>query len=248
MTLILKSKNEMKSIRRAGQILSACHKAIARRISPGVTTFEIDRFAERFLLDNGAVLAQKGEKGYPYTISASVNEVVYYGFPDRAPLSQGDVVTIEVAAEVNGARAISAWTYAIGVPAKEAAHLLKTAKLALNRGVMEAKPGNRLSDIVRAIQQSAEETGYRVAADFVRHGASAWLHDIGLEGEKGATGLESKLREGMIVTIGPILTAGVPSVLIAPDGRAARTIDGSLTAQFEHTVAVTGEGPVILTK
>ncbi|WP_202903213.1 type I methionyl aminopeptidase [Paenibacillus gorillae] len=250
MAMELKSKDEIRSIRKAGQILAACHKAIAKRIAPGVTTLELDRFAERFLLERGAVPAQKGYKGYPYAICASVNEVVCHGFPDMVPLSQGDIVTIDMVAEVNGWKADSAWTYAIGTPSRDTARLLRVAKLALSRGISEAVPGKRLGDIGHAIQQCAEQSGYKVITSFVGHGIGRLLHEPEPSQAKsaGRAGRGERLREGMVITIEPIVTIGDASVYIGMDGWTARTLDGSLSAQFEHTVAITEAGPVVLTR
>ncbi|MUT65965.1 type I methionyl aminopeptidase [Paenibacillus sp. NEAU-GSW1] len=244
----LKSKDEIRSIRKAGQIVAACHKAIAKRIAPGVTTLEIDRFAERFMLERGAYPAQKGYKGYPYSICASVNEVVCHGFPDMVPLSQGDIVTIDMVADVDGWKADSAWTYAIGTPSRETGRLLKMTKLALNRGIAEAKPGNRLGDIGHAIQQCAEQAGLRVITSFTGHGIGRLLHEPPQVDSKGRAGHGERLREGMVITIEPILTIGNANVYIGTDGWTARTIDGTMSAQFEHTVAITELGPVVLTR
>lgn len=250
MAMGLKSKEEVQLIRKAGQIVAACHKAIARRIAPGVTTLEIDRFAERYMLERGALPAKKGYHGYPYAISASVNEVVCHGLPDSEPLSQGDIVKIDMVADINGWKVSSAWTYPIGDPAPEISSLLDATKLALNRGIMQAKPGKCLNDINHAIALYAERAGYQVITDCDGQGNSRIIHESlsSIENPMGSEIPGQRLKEGMIITIESILTAGQAAVGIAANGWTARTNDGSVTAKFEHTVSITDAGPIILTK
>ncbi|MDQ0062435.1 type I methionyl aminopeptidase [Paenibacillus harenae] len=246
--LELKSKEHIKGIRKAGRIVAACHKAIAGRIAPGVTTQEIDRFVERFMLDRGATPAQKGYKGYPFATCASVNDVVCHGFPDSVPLEAGDIVTIDMVADVDGWKADSAWTYALGRTTAAADKLMKATMLALMEGIQHAYPGRRLGDVGHAVQTRALREGFQVVTSFVGHGIGRQIHEHPTVEHRGEPGTGVILEEGMVITIEPILTAGRDDVYIAHDGWTARTRDGAWSAQFEHTVAITKEGPVILTR
>lgn len=248
MSLELKSKEHIRGIRKAGRIVAACHKAIAGRIAPGVTTQEIDRFVERFMLDRGATPAQKGYKGYPFATCASVNDVVCHGFPDSVPLEAGDIVTIDMVADVDGWKADSAWTYALGRTTVAADKLLKAAKLSLMDGIQQALPGKRLGDVGYAVQSRAQREGFQVVTSFVGHGIGRHIHEYPTVEHRGVPGTGVMLEEGMVITIEPILTAGRDDVYIAQDGWTARTRDGAWSAQFEHTVAITKEGPVVLTR
>lgn len=242
-----KSEEEIACIRRAGQIVAECHEAIGRRIAPGVTTLEIDRFVERLMAERGARPAQKGYCGYPFATCASVNEVVCHGFPDSIPLQEGDLVTIDMVADVDGWKADSAWTYAIGRPQPEAARLMKAARRAMLRGVAECRAGRRIGDIGAAIVKEARAHGCSVVATFAGHGIGQSIHEAPEVGHTGLAGSGARLEPGMVLTVEPILAAGDGAVWIDRDGWTARTRDRSWSAQFEHTVAVTEQGPVILT-
>lgn len=248
MALDVKTREHIRCIRQAGRIVAACHKAISKRIAPGVTTREIDRFVERFMLDRGAVPAQKGYKGYPFAICASVNDVVCHGFPDSEPLESGDIVTIDMVADVDGWKADSAWTYPIGKTSAATVKLLQAAKQATMDGIKQAVPGKHIGDIGHAIQARASREGYSVVKLFVGHGIGRGIHEYPQVEHYGTPGQGVKLEEGMVITIEPILTAGSEHIYMGRDGWTTRTVDGAWAAQFEHTVAVTKEGPVILTR
>ncbi|AJY74453.1 type I methionyl aminopeptidase [Paenibacillus beijingensis] len=243
----LKTEEEIGCIRKAGRVVAECHQAIARRIAPGVTTLEIDRFVERMMVERGARPAQKGYRGYPFATCASVNEIVCHGFPDTVPLQQGDIVTIDMVADVDGWKADSAWTYTIGKGSPQVEYLLKTAKQALFRGIQQALPGRRIGDIGQAVRQHAESSGFAVVPSFVGHGIGRDIHEPPEVSHVARAGSGGMLRDGTVLTIEPILTIGRPEVWIGSDGWTAQTRDGSWSAQFEHTVAVTAAGPVILT-
>ncbi|RJE88298.1 type I methionyl aminopeptidase [Paenibacillus sp. 1011MAR3C5] len=248
MAVELKTREHIKGIRRAGRIVAACHKALSQRLAPGVTTREIDRFVERFMLDRGATPAQKGYKGYPYATCASVNDVVCHGFPDMEPLESGDLVTIDMVADVNGWKADSAWTYIIGRSTAATEKLLRVAKQAMQDGIKMALPGNYIGDIGHAVQMRAEREGYNVVRMFVGHGIGRQMHEYPNVEHYGPPGQGVKLEEGMVLTVEPIITSGRADVYIARDGWTARTMDGSWSAQFEHTIAITKDGPIVLTR
>ncbi|MFD0589511.1 type I methionyl aminopeptidase [Paenibacillus sp. GCM10027627] len=248
MALELKTREHIQGIRKAGRIVAACHKALSTRLAPGVTTREIDRFVERFMLDRGATPAQKGYKGYPYATCASVNDVVCHGFPDTEPLESGDVLTIDMVADVNGWKADSAWTYIIGRSTPATEKLLRVAKQSLLDGIAVALPGNCIGDIGYAVQSRAEREGFHVVRSFVGHGIGRKMHEFPEVFHFGPPGQGVKLEEGMVITVEPIITTGRPDVYVARDGWTARTVDGGWAAQFEHTIAITKEGPIILTR
>ncbi|QHW31572.1 type I methionyl aminopeptidase [Paenibacillus rhizovicinus] len=242
-----KTKEEIERIRKAGRIVAACHREIARRLRPGVTTLEIDRFAEAYLSGNGAKPAQKGYKGYPFATCASVNEVVCHGFPRNIPLREGEIVTIDMVAELDGWMADSAWTYPVGRVNPDMARLLEATKFALFQGIAQATSGKRLGDIGAAVQAVAERENYGIVEAFIGHGIGRRMHEDPQVHHTGKAGTGRKLREGMVITVEPIFVTGKPHISVDADGWTARTFDGSWGAQFEHTIAVTGDGPVVLT-
>jgi methionyl aminopeptidase len=246
--IILKTPEEIERMRAAGKILAACHRALAKRIRPGVTTWEIDQFVEQFLAKHGATPEQKGYQGYPYATCASVNDVICHGFPTKEPLKDGDIVTIDMVVNLDGWLADSAWSYAVGNISPEAKRLLQVTEKALYLGIEQAVPGNRIGDISHAIQSYAEAQGYSVVRDFTGHGIGQRIHEEPYIPHFGPPGRGPRLKEGMVITIEPMLNVGSYHVKIDEDGWTARTRDGKLSAQYEHTIAITADGPVILTK
>ncbi len=243
----LKSKEEIARMREAGKILYACHRKLERFIRPGVTTLEIDAFVERYLLECGATGEQKGYRGYPYTTCASVNDEICHGFPREQPLKSGDIVTIDMVVNYDGWLADSAWTYAVGAISAEARHLLRVTEQALYAGIEKAVPGNRTGDIAHAIQTLAEAEGLSVVRDFIAHGIGTTIHEEPYFAHYGQRGRGTRLKEGMVITIEPMLNVGSYHCVLDDNGWTARTEDGSLSAQYEHTVAITKDGPLILT-
>ncbi|MFS0725960.1 type I methionyl aminopeptidase [Paenibacillus sp. 1P07SE] len=243
-----RTTEEINQIAKAGQIVGACHRQIARWLLPGVSTAEIDRLAEQFIQRRRGKAAQKGYKGFPYAICASVNDIACHGFPDGRPLAQGDIVTIDLVVEYKGWMADSAWSYAVGKTDPQGDHLLRTAKRALYKGIAAARTGNRIGDIGYAIETFVRRSGCQVIPGFVGHGIGRELHEPPQVPPCGLAGTGTRLQEGMVLTIEPIVTLGRPETWMAPDGWAARTRDGARTAQFEHTIAITRHGPRILTR
>lgn len=246
--IYLKTKGEIALIRKAGQIVASCHKEIAKFIHSGISTLEIDQFVERYLESNSATPAQKGYLGYPYATCASINDVICHGFPQSEPLHDGDIVTIDMVVNLNGWLADSAWTYAVGPISKETERLLNVNKESLFKGIEKAIVGNRIGDISHAIQSYAESEGFSVVEDFMGHGIGKKIHEEPEVPHIGSPGKGPLLTEGMVITIEPMLTNGLSLSFIDPeDGWTARTFDGSLAAQYEHTIAITERGPEILT-
>ncbi|AJA47323.1 methionine aminopeptidase [Clostridium pasteurianum DSM 525 = ATCC 6013] len=244
----IKTKQEIEYMREAGKILAACHKEIKKMIKPGITTMEIDAFVEKFLKKYNATPEEKGYMGYPYATCASVNDEICHGFPTKKPLKEGDIVTIDMVVNLNGWLADSAWSYAIGKISKEAENLMKVTKECLYRGIKKAVPGNHIGDIGYEIQTYAESLGYSVVRDYTGHGIGKKMHDDIAVPHYGRPGRGIKLREGMVITIEPMINIGTYETVEDSNGWTARTADGSLSAQYEHTLAITEDGPIILTE
>ena len=244
----IKTAAEIAKMRLAGEILAECHREIAGRIAPGITTWEINDWVEAILKKRGATPEQKGYHGYQYATCASINDVICHGFPKREPLKNGDIVTIDMVVNLNGWLADSAWSYAVGTVTPEAADLLAVTKESLYRGIAAAVPGNRLGDVGHAIQTFAEGRGYSVVRQFIGHGIGQDMHEEPEVPHYGTPGRGIRLKEGMVITIEPMLNAGHWEAYVEEDGWTARTVDGSLSAQYEHTIAITKDGPVILTE
>lgn len=247
--IVIKTKEEIELMRQAGIILASIHQKIATMIQPGVTTWEIDQFVERYLKEHGAKPEQKGYHGYPYATCASVNEVICHGFPSKKELKDGDIVTIDMVVNLNGWLADSAWSYGVGQISEEADRLLTTTKESLYLGIEQAVVGNRIGDISHAIQKFAEERGFSVVRDFTGHGIGQSMHEDPYVPHYGPAGKGVRLKEGMVLTIEPMLNVGTyHAVVDEEDGWTARTRDGKLSAQYEHTLAITADGPQILTQ
>ncbi|CAH1054705.1 type I methionyl aminopeptidase [Paenibacillus pseudetheri] len=245
--VILKSKHEIEAIRKACQVVAECHRTIAPLIKPGITTNEIERIFEDIMLKHGAKPYQKGYRGYQYATCASANDVIAHGFPSNKPLEEGDIVTIDTVAELDGWLGDSAWSYAVGQISPTAEKLMRVTKECLDLGIEQAQPGNRLGDVTSAIQRHAESHGFGVVRDLLAHGIGRDLHEEPTYMHVGKPGKGSRIKEGMVFTIEPMITEGTYFMTIDPDGWTARTMDNKLAAQYEHTIAITAEGPQILT-
>ncbi|MEH7417894.1 type I methionyl aminopeptidase [Neobacillus drentensis] len=246
--IVLKSQREIEAMKKAGEILAACHKEIAKLIKPGITTWEIEEFVDDFLRKNGATPEQKGYKGYEYATCASINDEICHGFPRKEPLKDGDIVTIDMVVNYNGALADSAWSYGVGELSDETTHLLKVTKEALYKGIEQAVVGNRIGDIGHAIQTFVESEGLSVVRDFIGHGIGAVIHEKPDVPHYGLPGKGARIKEGMVFTIEPMVNIGRYQTKMDLNGWTARTIDGKYSAQYEHTLAITKDGPVILTE
>lgn len=245
--IVLKSAREIENMQEAGKLLAAIHKEIAKMIKPGISTWEIDEFVEGFLKKNGAKPEQKGYRGYEYATCASINDEVCHGFPRKAPLKEGDIVTIDMVVNLNGALADSAWSYAVGNVSDEAKKLLEVTKEALYRGIEQSVVGNRVGDIGHAIQTYVEGEGMSVVREFIGHGIGASIHEKPDIPHFGIAGKGARLKEGMVFTIEPMVNLGEWRTKMDANGWTARTIDSKLSAQYEHTIAITKNGPIILT-
>jgi methionyl aminopeptidase len=245
--IYLKTREEIEQMRPAGRIVATCHKEIAKRIKPGVTTQEINDFVEKLIRQQGGGTYTDGYNGFPAAICASVNDVIAHGFPSRKPLKNGDIVKIDIVATYNGWVGDSCWCYAVGEVSDEAKRLMRVTKECLYKGIAQAVPGNRIGDVMHAVQSHAEENGYSVVRDLLAHGVGRELHEEPNYNHVGVPGKGFRLKEGMVLTIEPMLNAGTHRMKIDADGWTARTLDGKLSAQYEHTIAITSDGPIVLT-
>lgn len=243
-----KSKREVQQMQEAADLLVAAHKEIAKRIKPGVTTLELDAFVEKFLEEHGATPEQKGYNGYPYAICASLNDEICHGFPNDKPLKDGDIVTIDMVVNLNGGLADSAWTYAVGNVDEKGQKLIEVTKEALYKGIAQAKSGNRLGDIGYAIQSFAEAEGFSVVRDFTGHGIGPTIHEDPHVPHYGFPNKGIRLKEGMVITIEPMINEGDWRSKMDDNGWTARTIDKGRSVQFEHQIVITKEEPIILTE
>lgn len=246
--VLLKSEREIYQMHEAGKLLASCHKEIAKIIKPGITTLEIDDFVEKYLNQYGAVPEQKGYNGYKYAICASINDEICHGFPRETSLKDGDIVTIDMVVNLKGALADSAWTYPVGNISDKAKNLLEVTQNSLYKGIEKVFAGNRIGDIGYAIQSYVESEGYSVVRDFTGHGIGPIIHEEPQIPHFGCPGKGPRLIEGMVITIEPMINEGTYFCKMDSNGWTARTVDGKLSAQYEHTVAITKDGPLILTK
>ena len=248
MEISLKSREEIGYMREAGRILSACHQEIAKMIAPGVTPLAIDAFVEEYLANHGASPEQKGYRGFPFATCASVNDTVCHGFPNDVPLSEGDVVTIDIVVNKDGWLADSGWSYGVGVLSKPLQKLMLRTEEALYAGIEQAVVGNSIGDIGYIIEKTAKRGRLGIVKPLVGHGIGRALHESPDVPSHGKRGEGMRLIEGMVITIEPIFTLGsTGAVLWNDDGWSIQTADGTCGVQFEHTIAITKEGPLILT-
>lgn len=246
--IIIKTPEQINMMARAGEILTACHRELRNIIRPGITTMQIDKFVDDFIQSHGAKAEQKGFEGYPYATCASVNDEICHGFPTHNPLNDGDIVTIDIVVNLNGWQADSAWSYAVGNISKQAEELLKVTKECLYIGIGKAVIGNRLGDISHAVQTHAESHGFSVVREYTGHGIGQSMHEDPEVLHYGRPHRGLRLTEGMVFTIEPMINAGTYNLTTDKNGWTVRTADGSLSAQYEHTIAITKDGPRVLTE
>jgi len=247
--IILKAPWEVEILRRSNRLVAETLQELARRVRPGTTTLELDRFAETFLRERGARPAFKGYRDYPFTLCASVNEAVVHGFPSARVLQDGDILSLDMGAVVEGYYGDAAVTLPVGRISPDAERLLRVTRECLDRAVQAARPGGRLADISQAVQGHAEANGFSVVRVFVGHGIGKALHEAPQIPNfvDAGQGRGPVLKTGMVLAIEPMVNAGGPDVKVLEDRWTAVTADGALSAHFEHTVAITEDGPDILT-
>lgn len=247
--IILKTPQEIELIAQASRIVALTIAFLRERVKPGITTADLDRWAEEFIVREGGRPAFKGYRGYPATLCTSVNEEVVHGIPSpRKRLEEGDIIGIDVGAIVEGYYGDAAVTVPVGQISEAAAHLIRVTEEALTAGLEQVKVGNRLSDVSHAIQTVAEREGYSVVTDFVGHGIGRNLHEDPQVPNFGKPGEGPRLKEGLVLAIEPMVNIGRSDVEVLDDRWTVVTRDRKLSAHFEHTIALTVEGPKVLTR
>ena len=247
--IVLKTGRELKVMREACRISAEALKLAGSAVEPGVTTAELDKIAEQYILSQGAVPNFKNYNGYPATACISINNEVIHGIPSKKRVIQaGDIVSIDLGAKFEGYHGDNAATFACGDISEEAKRLMDTTRESLYEGIAAAVSGGRLGDIGAAVQQYVEKRGYSVVRQFVGHGIGTQLHEAPEVPNFGTQGRGIRLMPGMTLAIEPMINIGTSDVKVMPDGWTVLTKDGSLSAHFEHTIVITPDGPQILTK
>jgi methionyl aminopeptidase len=247
--IVRKSQSELEAMREGGRITAACLRMLSGSVRPGVTTRELDALAEDFIHDHGGRPEFKGYQGFPASICASPNAMIVHGIPGPYRLKEGDIISLDVGVRYEGFVTDSATTVAVGEVPRETTRLLETTRRALEAATEQARPGNHLGDIGHAIQSLAESRGYGVVRDLVSHGVGRKMHEDPQIPNYGRPGTGPRLISGMTFAIEPMITLGSYEIRLSEwDGWSIYTADGSLAAHFEHTIAVTDEGPWVLTQ
>ena len=245
--IVLKSSSEIETMYQAGQIVAEILMELKGLVKPGITTKDLDRCAEDAIIKKGAIPAFKGYRDFPASLCTSINHEIVHGIPSERVLLEGDIIGMDLGAIVDGYYGDSAITVPVGKIPSEAARLLKATEEALYKGINQVRDGNRLSDISFAIQEHGEEAGFSIVRDFVGHGIGRALHEEPQVPNFGKPGQGPRLKVGMVLAIEPMFNIGSHGVKVLSDNWTAVTQDGSLSAHFEHTIAVTKDGPMILT-
>ncbi|SDX47828.1 methionine aminopeptidase, type I [Marininema mesophilum] len=244
----IRSKQELALMREAGKIVAECHALLAENLRPGISTKILDRLVEKWILKRGAEPSFKGHHGFPGSICVAINDVICHGFPTDTPLQEGDVVTLDVGARYQGYHGDSGWTYAVGKVTPEVKRLMEVGLESFHRGLEQVRPGNRIGDIGWAIQSYAEGEGYGVVREFTGHAVGQELWEEPPIPHFGIAHTGPGIESGMVLAVEPMITTGSWRAKVDADGWTARTVDGSLCVQYEHTIAVTDESHEILTR
>ncbi|MEH6990372.1 type I methionyl aminopeptidase [Cytobacillus firmus] len=246
--IICKTPRELEIMREAGRIVALTHQELKKHIAPGITTRELDVIADRFIRKHDAIPSFKGYNGFRGSICASVNDELVHGIPGGRVLNDGDIISIDIGAKYNGYHGDSAWTYAVGQIDDESERLMDVTEESLYKGLEEAKPGERLSNISHAIQTYAESNGFSIVREYVGHGVGQDLHEDPQIPHYGPPNRGPRLKPGMVLAIEPMVNAGSRYVKTLTDNWTVVTVDGKRCAHYEHTIAITESGYEILTK
>ena len=246
--IICKTARELDIMQVAGKIVAMTHEELEKHIQPGITTRELDHIADEFIRQHDAIPSFKGYNGFTGSICASVNEELVHGIPSERTLKNGDIISIDIGAKYKGYHGDSAWTYPVGTISDENKKLLEVTEISLYKGLAEAKPGERLSNISHAIQTYVEENSYSVVREYVGHGVGQSLHEDPHIPHYGPPGKGPILKPGMVLAIEPMVNAGKRHVRTLQDNWTVVTVDGKMCAHFEHTIAITDKGYEVLTK
>lgn len=243
----LKNSQQVRKLRAAGQLVAETFAMIEPHVQPGVTTGELDHLVETFIRAHGAEPSFKGYNGFSGSICVAVNDVVVHGIPGSQPLKEGDIIAIDIGARLDGWHGDATITYAVGEIDSESRRLMDVCRASLDAGIEMSRAGNRLSDVSAAVQRVVEAAGFNVVRNLYAHGVGRNLHEAPSFPHYGVPGRGPQLKEGMVYTIEPMIVAGGEAVDLLDDGWTIITADGSRSAQYEHTIAITSNGPLILT-
>jgi methionyl aminopeptidase len=246
--IIRKSAQEIEGMARAGELVAETIALLGEHVQPGITTGELDRIAEEFIRERGGVPTSKGYRGFPAATCISPNAMVVHGIPGEHRVEEGDLISVDVGITLDGLVADSAYTFGVGEVDPEAQRLLDVGKQALEAGIEQARPANRVGDISHAVQELVEAAGFSVVRSLVGHGVGRSYHEEPQVPNFGVAGRGPLLQTGMTLAIEPMITAGGPDVFLHDDEWSISTQDGSLAVHFEHTVAITDDGPRVLTR
>jgi len=243
-----KSPREIDAMDKSGDVLAEIHERLRDFIEPGITGRDIDQFVEDIIDEHGAIAEQIGYQGYEYATCVSINDEICHGFPRKEKLKSGDLITVDMVINLDGALSDSAWSFVVGESTEEIDHLMEVTRKSLYKGIEAAQIGNRIGDIGASIQDYVENENLSVVREFVGHGIGPTLHEAPSIPHYGQPGRGKRLKEGMVVTIEPMVNTGTWKSKMDDNGWTARTQDGGLSCQFEHTIAITKDGPRILTQ
>jgi len=245
----LKSEREIGILRKSNELLARMHDLLEQYIEPGITTFELDRIAEDFVMRHQAIPAFKGYQGFPATLCTSINEQVVHGIPSKDVfLREGDIISIDSGVIFEGYYSDAARTHMVGVVSEETRRLCQVTEQSLWKAIAQCYPGNRIGDIGWAVESHAMEAGYQVVRDYVGHGIGRHLHELPNVPNYGPPGKGTELMEGLVLAIEPMVNRGTSEVEILEDGWTVVTADGSQSAHYEHSVAITSNGPLVLSE
>lgn len=245
--ITVKSDREIELMREAGKMVSKTHKYLKPYIKPGITTKELDRLAEEYILSMGGVPTCKGYEGFPAALCTCINDEVVHGIPSNRKLKNGDIITIDMVIGYKGYQGDAAWTYAVGEIDEEKKYLMEHTEKALYEGIKEVRPGNHIGDISYAVEQYAKKHKLGVVKELCGHGIGREMHEDPEVPNYGEKGTGPKLKEGMVICIEPMLNLGDPDIYILDDDWTIKTDDGLPAAHYEHTILVTKDGYEILT-
>lgn len=245
--ITLKSPREIEMMKESGALLADVHRHLREFIKPGISSWDIEVFVRDFIESHGGKAAQIGYEGYKYATCCSINSEICHGFPRKKPLKDGDLIKVDLCVEYKGAMSDSCWAYAVGQVTPEIEKLMAVTKKALYLGIEQAQVGKRIGDIGHAIQTYAEGEGFSVVRDFIGHGIGPTIHEEPAVPHYGEAGKGLRLREGMVITIEPMINTGDWKMKMDPNGWTAYTRDGGISCQYEHTLAITKNGPELLT-
>lgn len=249
MAILLKTRAEIEKMRLSGIALRKVHDALAPVVAPGATTMDLEEVAVARIAELGGIAAFKGYHGFPAALCTSINQEVVHGMPSRKRvLKDGDIVSIDCGVILDGFYSDAAVTYAVGSATPKTHKLLAVTQASLEAAILECRVGNRLGDIGATVQEMCEAEGFGVVREFVGHGIGRSMHEDPQVPNFGMRGKGPRLKAGMVLAIEPMINAGAPEVKVLPDGWTAVTVDGSYSAHFEHTVAITEDGPQVLTR